>query len=266
MSLTTLKVTGTKEWASTNLNIISGCSNDCVYCYAKSMMIRFKRKSSETWNEEILDQKKVDRSYKKSNGTIMYPSSHDISEQHLDSHLIVLKKLLHAGNDLLIVSKPRLAVIKALCEELKDFKDQILFRFTIGSTDSEILKLYEPGASSYEERLECLKHCYKSKFQTSISVEPMLDMNPRKIYAATHLYITDAIWYGKINRVNSILSINDPGNKKIRDNLNNLLNSQDNDFITELYNNFKENPQVKWKDSIKNIVGLRLPEQKGLDI
>jgi len=196
----------------------------------------------------------------------MYPSSHDITEKHLESHLIVLKKILRAGNQILIVSKPRIEVIKVLCENLKEYKDQILFRFTIGSTDSEILKLYEPGAPSFEERLECLKYAYKAKFQTSISAEPMLDQNPKKIYAATNKYVTDAIWYGKINRVNSILSINEPGNTEIRYSMNKLLKSQDKKFITDLYNTYTGNPKVKWKDSIKSILGLKLPEQEGLDI
>lgn len=259
-------ITGTKEWATSNFNFISGCSNNCVYCYAKSMAIRFRRKTTQTWQNEELIQAKVDHSYNKKHGIIMYPSSHDITEQHLDYHLIVLKKLLQAGNQLLIVSKPRIAVVKTLCEELKDYKDQILFRFTIGSTDSKILKQYEPGAPTFEERLECLKYAYKAKYQTSISVEPMLDLNPSKIYSVTHKYVTDAIWYGKINRISSILSINEPGNIQIRDSINKLLRSQDNNFILVLYNSFKDNPQVKWKDSIKSIVGIQLLGEKGLDI
>jgi hypothetical protein len=36
----------------------------------------------------------------------MFPSSHDILPEILDNYLIVLKKLLKAGNSVLIVSKP----------------------------------------------------------------------------------------------------------------------------------------------------------------
>jgi len=28
---------GTKEWAPYNFNFMSGCSNDCTYCYAKEI-------------------------------------------------------------------------------------------------------------------------------------------------------------------------------------------------------------------------------------
>lgn len=34
---------GTKEWADSNVNCYLGCSNNCRYCYAKKMAIRFNR-------------------------------------------------------------------------------------------------------------------------------------------------------------------------------------------------------------------------------
>ncbi len=43
------QIFGTKEWAASNVNIQSGCPNDCRYCYAKSMAIRHKRKTRENW-------------------------------------------------------------------------------------------------------------------------------------------------------------------------------------------------------------------------
>lgn len=260
------KITGTKEWASQNINIIRGCSNNCVYCYAKCMAIRFGKKKHDTWENEDLIPAKVRKRYQKRKGVLMYPSSHDITEQHLESHIQVLKQLLDAGNSLLIVSKPRLSVIKALCSELDKYKSQILFRFTIGSTDSKVLKLYEPGASSFEERLECLRYAYQAGYKTSVSAEPILDLNPLKIYTATSEYITDSIWYGKANRVNGILAINEPGNISLKDNMNKLLNTQNHEFIESLYNELKDNPKVKWKESIKIILDLDLATEAGLDI
>jgi DNA repair photolyase len=35
---------GTREWASTNVNFITGCSNNCLYCYARAMAIKFGKK------------------------------------------------------------------------------------------------------------------------------------------------------------------------------------------------------------------------------
>ena len=38
------------------------------------------------------------------------------------------------------------------------------------------------------------------------------------------------------------------------------------DFIWSLYRRYKDDPMVKWKDSIKQVVGLDRPTVKGLDI
>jgi hypothetical protein len=36
--------------------------------------------------------------------------------------------------------------------------------------------------------------------------------------------------------------------------------------VMKLYDRLKDNPKVKWKDSIKQVVGLKRPTEKGLDI
>jgi hypothetical protein len=37
-------------------------------------------------------------------------------------------------------------------------------------------------------------------------------------------------------------------------------------WIMELYSRYKDNPQIKLKDSIKKVVGLELPAEQGLDV
>jgi DNA repair photolyase len=46
--------TGTKEWADVNVNIISGCSHDCHYCFAKSDAVQHRRRTPADWHEERL--------------------------------------------------------------------------------------------------------------------------------------------------------------------------------------------------------------------
>ena len=58
------KVTlGTKEWADSNVNCYFGCSNNCRYCYAKKMAIRFKRKEESNWKEMKPNQKNIKKNY-----------------------------------------------------------------------------------------------------------------------------------------------------------------------------------------------------------
>ena len=89
----------TKEWAPFNFNFMSGCSNDCVYCYAKDMATRFKRKTPDTWKtEESVEMS--GKSYSRKSGEIMVPSSHDITPDNIETAMEVLDKLLSSGNNL----------------------------------------------------------------------------------------------------------------------------------------------------------------------
>lgn len=193
-----MKTAGTKEWASYNCNICQGCSHDCRYCYAKKMAIRFNRKSESNWKIMDLDEEKVKGNYNKKNGRIMFPTSHDITPSILNECMAVLHKLVYAGNELLITTKPHLECVKRICDELMDFKDQIQFRFTVGSESDQILAFWEPGAPKFEERLECCKYAYNKGYKTSLSVEPMLS-HPRYLIGVFRPYITESIWLGILN-------------------------------------------------------------------
>ena len=37
-------------------------------------------------------------------------------------------------------------------------------------------------------------------------------------------------------------------------------------MIWAIYNQFKDNPKIKWKDSIKKVVGLEMPAEPGMDV
>jgi DNA repair photolyase len=178
-------VFGTLEWALHNENFISGCAHDCRYCYSKEMAIRFKRKTAESWPVEEINQRKLNSAVKKYAGRVMFPSSHDITPDHLDNSLFYLRKILSAGNDVLLVTKPHYVVAESICSNLHSFKKQLLFRFTIGSADSDILRFWEPHAPCFEERFNSLVHAHDMGFATSVSIEPMLD-NIDNIIALTN--------------------------------------------------------------------------------
>ena len=45
---------GTREWAEKNENLISGCSHDCAYCYAKATAVQYKKNTSGNWKNEVI--------------------------------------------------------------------------------------------------------------------------------------------------------------------------------------------------------------------
>lgn len=259
-------VSGTQEWAASNINIQNGCEHDCLYCYAKNMAIRFKRATPDVWKTPRLRQHDLGRKYTKRLGRIMFPTTHDITNQNINECLTVLKRMLAAGNELLIVSKPSLSCIKKLCAELSNYQANILFRFSIGSVDDAVLSFWEPGASSFKERLACLKYAFEHGYKTSVSGEPMLDGEPDKLIAAVRPFVTDSIWLGKINRLRHILSFNCPDNAEAIRRGELLVATQTDDAIRALYARHRRDSKIKWKDSIKAIVGIIRPTAAGMDV
>jgi DNA repair photolyase len=196
----------------------------------------------------------------------MYPTAHDITPQHLEEHVIFIRRQLEAGNSLLIVSKPHVDCVRRLCQEFADNKDRITFRFTIGSIDNDVLRFWEPGAPKFEERLECLRLAYAKGFQTSVSVEPMLEGNVDALIDAVSPFVTDTIWLGKINRLKSHLTLNGFTAPEIVARAEVLMQSQNDEAIKELYDRYKDNPKMRFKESIKKVVGLELQSEAGMDV
>ena len=257
---------GTKEWAKYNENFISGCSHDCKYCYAKAMALQFKRKTVDTWKQETVDMTKASKHFRKKKGNIMFPTTHDITPQNLEHAMGFLENMLIPGNDVLIVTKPHIECIKAICDRFRQYSQLILFRFTIGSADTNTLNFWEPNAPHFDERLESLMYAYNAGFKTSISSEPMLDDMPDSLIDKVMPYVTDAIWLGKGNKMISRLKFNGYGDPETIQKARQLIDSQSDSYIMDLYSRYKENPHIKWKESIKKVVGIERPGEAGLDI
>lgn len=259
------KVFGTYEWAVENANFINGCSNNCKYCYSREMAIRFKRKTSDNWHIEEVNLSQFNKKVRKVDGFIMFPSSHDITPSHLGHTLIFLEKLLAADNKVLIVSKPHFEVIEAICDKFQNYKKNILFRFTIGSSDSNILKFWEPDAPSYSERKKSLIYAYNNGYATSVSCEPILDNKTINLVEDLEDYITNFIWIGKANFLLRRLNMNGISDEETIDAANDLIESQSNSNIKKLYKTLKDNPKIKWKESIKRVLNIEVSTIKGLD-
>lgn len=260
-------VSGTREWASHNLNLPqTGCEHACRYCYARAMAVRFGRATNESWSDPVIKPvgNRV-RFCKKYAGTIMFPTTHDLTPRNYDQCISVIASLLIAGNRLLIVSKPHLPVIMGLCAELRQWRDQILFRFTIGSRSDSILKFWEPGAPPYFVRLSSLKYAFKHGYATSVSIEPMLE-SPDVVAMFDELkpFVTDSIWIGKMNQITRRV-IYDRKNSDERWAVEHIIEGQDDECIRCIYERLKDEPKVRWKESIKQVVGIPLQTEVGTD-
>lgn len=244
---------GTKEWADSNVNCYFGCSNNCRYCYAKKMAIRFKRKTDGDWKVMIPNQKAIEKGYAKRKGRIMFPTSHDITVESLDGCLSVLKKLLDSDNEILVTSKPKFSCIKTICDDFSQKKDLIQFRFTITSLNDELLSFWEPNAPTFYERLKSLEYAYYMGYKTSISIEPFLDENPYLLVDTLIPYVTESIWIGRMNyiKVENLLSEEKTFFESIR-----RINFKNNLIKINKNANRYSNHLIRIKDSIHNYLSL----------
>jgi DNA repair photolyase len=259
-------VSGTGEWASHSVNIQSGCEHNCLYCYARTNAARYDKHDPRKWGKPVINQASVSQGRGKKTGTVMFPTAHDITPENVSDCIVVLKKLVKAGNKVLIVSKPHLSCIQTICSALDGFQDNVLFRFTIGSANDDVLKKWEPGAPPFAERLGCLRMALINyDFATSVSCEPMLDQHIEDVIDAVRPWVTDAIWLGKPNKMTTRLEMNNPDNPDAKAMAKDLEDLFPDAFIWNLYRMYKDDPMIKWKDSIKQVVGLKRHTEKGLD-
>ncbi len=240
--------TGTREWAEYNRNCIEGCSNDCLYCYAKDMAIRFKRRTKENWHE-MKRNNAAHQATRKVNGRIMFPTSHDLHIAHVDWWGPFLRSLLENGNDVLIVTKPEYLAIVWICQNLKQFSDQMEFRFTIGTDNDTVAAYWEPGAPSLSDRLMAMSRAaVLGEFKTSISIEPLLIEQPKEMIDALFMpWINGEIWIGTMNHY--------PLNTAIPEEARQI-KIQCRENMQRVYESLKDNPQIRWKDSVQRLLGI----------
>ena len=210
--------TGTKEWAEHNVNIYNGCDNGCRYCYARhNAVTRFKRvESNEAWLYPELAENWEKRCSKKYKGRVMFPSTHDITGKTWLMCVKALHRLLAAGNEVLIVSKPNYLHMRYVLESLTEYRDKITLRYTIGSQNNNVLAYWEPNAPMFGERLDALQWAYDNGWNTSVSIEPMLE--PYTVVELYHIlapYVNDTIWIGKMKGIRQRVPIETKGDEQM---------------------------------------------------
>lgn len=249
------KGTGTAEWAEVTENICRGCANNCLYCYAAHNANRFNQRPRAEWEREEFTKRATMTSYPAREGVVMFPSSHDITPFNVEEYVRVAKLILGKGNKLLIVTKPRLECIERLLAELKPWKDQILFRFTIGTIREDVSLFWEPGAPKPLERFMALALAQDNGYRVSVSIEPMLGGTDDTLLVVGNVRIhpVESIWIGKMNKIRTRV------NSSFADAIGQVEQLQSDGEIMRLYRELEgSGGDIRWKDSIKEVVARAL--------
>ena len=251
------KAFGTHQWADQTINIIRGCACDCLGCYAASRANRFKEVAPGQWPVESLNERAFNAKVPKGKKLTMFPSTHNISPEFLEPCETKIRQILDSGSDILIVLKPWLKVVTSTCERFEKDKEHIIFRFTIGSTDNAVLKFWEPGAPTYEERLACLQYAFEQGFETSVSCEPWWGGDIDHLIAELRGYVTDSIWVGKMNQGKARIKVNGHWAPEVEAKYDELMACYSDDNIRAIYERYKDDPLIRWKESIAKVIGIK---------
>jgi DNA repair photolyase len=209
------------------------------------MAIRYKRETAETWP---IEHPRATAKAKKHKGRTMFPTTHDLHYEHVQWWGPFLQRLLELGNEVLIVTKPEYKAIYYICENFQQYKEKMEFRFTIGTNDDKTAAYWEPGAPSPSDRLMALAHTYTMGYKTSISMEPLLIEQPKEMIAALFMgWVTGEIWIGCMNHYDFKPAIMEEARQ---------IQIQSKENMQRVYESLKDNPQIRWKDSVRELLGL----------
>jgi DNA repair photolyase len=240
---------GTRELSETSINSLIGCSNNCIFCYAAHNAVEKEFVSSRAaWAFEKARRSQPDLSTKYS-GRVMYPTSHDITPKYLPMHINVVRSLLEAGNELLICSKARLGCIKEIAKVCAIHKAKVVFMITVTTLDETQSIFWEPNAPLPAERILTLEYLHREGFKTSVLVEPLLQGpgSAIDIYNRVIEHVSDEIWFGTMNHVDTRVDASNPENAKAVALIKRYHSKENMRF---LYDTMVDMPKVRFKRSI----------------
>lgn len=109
-------------WCDETYNIINShtkCWNQCIYCYAAKMNDRFGRGELCSPIFTLHDEKSKKGFSKAGRRKLfMFPSTHDIFPDMVDTYIEVIKRMTDVGHNVLAVTKPKYELIfdERLCK------------------------------------------------------------------------------------------------------------------------------------------------------
>jgi hypothetical protein len=186
----------------------------------------------------------------------MFPSTHDVTVLNAGVCRNLIERILFEGDKVLLVTKADSLALRAALDGMRDWRDRIEVRVTIGSVDDKVLRFWEPGAPTFEERVKALMWVKAAGFKTSVSVEPMLDGEPDAILGGIgpFRFATEGFWIGKARNLVQRVTMNTGGDAEKIEAARKLEALWTDEKVVKLWREWRDEKSVKWKDSIVEVL------------
>ena len=119
-----------------------------------------------------------------------------------------------------------------------------------------MLDIFEPNAPVLDERMSCLRYAFEQGFETSVSCEPRFDVDMKPLVALLMPYVTETIWVGQLNHIDAL----ELGEKEKE--ILSRVQSKENTMLT--YHALKDNPKIKWKSEVREMLKHVVVQQQKL--
>ncbi|MDD1701340.1 MAG: radical SAM protein [Methanoregula sp.] len=160
------------------INPYTGCQHGCTYCYARFM--KRVTRHREPWGEFVdvkinaPDLLQVEISKKKKQGRVWVSGVCD-PYQPLEAKYRLTRKCLEilAQNHWPVIIQTRSPLVLRDIDIIKDAQN-FEVGFSVTTADDGIRRLFEPNASSINDRIKALDELHKAGIRTYAMIAPML--------------------------------------------------------------------------------------------
>jgi len=174
------------------INPYSGCSFNCLYCYIRGSKYgehMEEKLSIKTNAPELLEKQLQLRAKKNQYGIIVMSSATDPylqAEKETGLTRKLLEVILKYRFPLHVITKSDLVIrdfdlLKQINEQAilpadleGKLSQKVFITFSFSTIDNSIAKIFEPGATSPEKRLQTLKTTLEHAFHSGVSLMPLL--------------------------------------------------------------------------------------------
>jgi DNA repair photolyase len=164
------------ELGDYSLNCYTGCTHRCVYCYARFMQ-RF-HPHDELWGDfvdvKVNAVEALKRQLRRARPGVVFMSSACDGWQPIEAE----RRLSRRCCELLLERGFRVHVLTKSALVLRDFdlfrEGQTRIGVTLTSLDEHLRELWEPGASSVEDRCRVIEAARQAGLETSVMFGPLL--------------------------------------------------------------------------------------------